>query len=73
MRKYVSRGGVSKELTPVIYRWDELDLPQVLQTILECGDDPQAAADLIVKRVLQRGAHDNVSVIVLKLDKRQPK
>ena len=51
-------------------RWDLVDPPQVLNVFLESKMDPQVASDALVKKVLDLGAHDNVSVMVVDLKKK---
>lgn len=45
----------------------EVMRPQDLHDILNGSDDPQTAATAIINQVLQRGAPDNSSIIILKL------
>lgn len=55
-------------LTCENYRWDLLEVQSVLMTYLQMNGDPQKTAEALVKKVLDLGAHDNVSVIVVKMD-----
>lgn len=40
----------------------------MLRAMIDNKSDPQKACDQLVKQVLDRGAHDNVSVIIVRLD-----
>lgn len=49
-------------------RWDLVDPQTVLISYLQAKRDAQTTSEVLVKRVLDLGAHDNVSVICVKLE-----